>query len=232
MSNFQLTRDQVINGALRICGVVDPEESATANQLSTAAEALNTMVAAWENEGLPLWKTQEHIISLVGGQTTYTISTDRPLEVTNAVLRNNTSPTSPIDITMVRLSRSDYWTLGNKEALGYPTQWYYEYGANSGSMYLYPTPDPNVAPLLQLILYYQAPYNSTSSGTDIPDFPSEFMQALKWGLAQQIMHEYNVPLQKMAMIEKRAEKEKDDAFGFNVEHTSVYFNWSKYGGYQ
>ena len=232
MSNFQLTTSQIINGALRICGVVDPEESATTNQISTATEALNAMIASWENEGLPLWKTQEHVLSLTGNQNQYTISTDRPLEVTNVILRNVTTPTAPIDITMVRLSREEYWLLGNKQATGYPTQWYYEYGSNSGSVYLYPTPDTSIASQLQLIMYYQAPFSSVASSSDVPDFPSEFMQALKWGLAAQIMHEYNLPIPKMQMVEKRAEKEKEDAFGFNIEHTSIYFNWSKYGGYQ
>jgi hypothetical protein len=229
MSNFQLTQTQVINRALRLCGVVDPEETASPNQLTTAQEALNTLVAAWENEGIPLWNVEKHTIPMVANQATYQISPDRPIEITNMVLHNSVSNS---DITMVRLSREEYWLLGQKQSNGYPTQWYYEYGQNSGTIYLYPVPSTNIAPSLSIITYYQAPFTSTGSGTDIPDVPSEFFQALVWGLADQICHEYNLPPEKVDRIKKKAQEEKDLAFDMNVEHVSVYFNWSRYGGYQ
>lgn len=228
-TNYQLNRDQVITGALRICSAIDPVETPTAVDITTCSEALNLLCASWENRGLPLWKIKEHIIPLVEGQAEYVINTARPLEVTNAVLHNNLSDS---DITMVRLARQEYLLLGIKSSTGVPTQYYYEYDTNQGSFFVYPTPSNNSAANMELRMWYREPFTTVESSTDIPDFPKEFVNALKWNLAANIAHEYSVPLKKIQMIEARAEKEADDAFDYNIEHTSVYFNPSRYGGYQ
>jgi hypothetical protein len=229
MANYQLTRDQVINGALRLCGVLDPEETATVNQISTAAESLNRLCASWENKGLPLWKVKKHTVNFVANQNSYVISTNRPLEVTNMLLHNNISNA---DITMVRLSRQEYLLLGNKQSTGTPTQYYYEYDTLQGTFFVYPTPDQSAANNMQLQLWYREPFDTVDSASSIPDFPKEFVNALAWNLAVQLAPEYGVPQPKLGFLAKQAEKEEKDAFDYNIEHTSIYFNYSRYGGYQ
>lgn len=228
-TNYQLNRDQVIAGALRICNAIDPEETPKQSDIDTCAEALNVLCASWENRGLPLWKIKKHEISFVEGQAKYTVSNARPLEVTNAVLHNNNSKS---DITMVRLARQEYLMLGVKTSTGVPTQYYYEYDTAAGDFYVYPSPSADAAANMKFHVWYREPFTTIDTAGSYPDFPKEFVSALKWNLAAAIAHEYSVPLKKIQMIEGKAKQEADDAFDFNIEHTSVYFNPSKYRGYQ
>jgi hypothetical protein len=61
---FNVTRDQLIAGALRLIGAVGQGETPTANQVTEAAEALNIMVKAWEADGMPLWGLAEYNMTL------------------------------------------------------------------------------------------------------------------------------------------------------------------------
>lgn len=72
---FNLTRDSIINAALRKIGVLDPEgQTASATQITNAAESLNTMVKAWQNIGLQIWTRKNIVIPLVPGKGQYLLS--------------------------------------------------------------------------------------------------------------------------------------------------------------
>lgn len=61
---FRTTRDDIINGALRLIGAVDPENTAgaTTTQITNAAQALNLMVKSWEAVGLQVWERKYGIV--------------------------------------------------------------------------------------------------------------------------------------------------------------------------
>lgn len=61
---FRTTRNEIINGALRLVNAYDPENAAgpTTNQVTNAAEALNLMVKSWEAVGLQLWERKNAVI--------------------------------------------------------------------------------------------------------------------------------------------------------------------------
>lgn len=67
------TRDQIINGALRKCQVLQEGQTASAAQIVDASEALNNLVAEFRTLGMPLWKRQDLSITLVAAQQDYSI---------------------------------------------------------------------------------------------------------------------------------------------------------------
>ena len=60
--SFQHTRTQLIESALRKCGVLREGVSANANQLTTGSLALNSIVKSLAVEGMPLWAIRKSAI--------------------------------------------------------------------------------------------------------------------------------------------------------------------------
>ncbi len=57
-SDFDLTRNQIVNSALRKAGAIAQGDSASSDMLSEASEALNVIVKWLNNKGLRLWKRE------------------------------------------------------------------------------------------------------------------------------------------------------------------------------
>ncbi len=57
-TDFDLTRNQLLNSALRKIGAIAQGESASSDMLTEAAEALNVIVKNLDSEGLRLWKRE------------------------------------------------------------------------------------------------------------------------------------------------------------------------------
>lgn len=71
--DFTRTRDQIIYGAMRLCGVKDAGQTVSADELSDASEALEMMVKAWQAQGLHLWKQKEATLFVQPGTRSYTL---------------------------------------------------------------------------------------------------------------------------------------------------------------
>ena len=68
-----VTRDDIIKGALKKCGVYDSADGVPDAELSDAATALNAIVKEWTAEGLALWVRQRVILILNKGFQRYTL---------------------------------------------------------------------------------------------------------------------------------------------------------------
>lgn len=77
---YRPNRNQLILGALRLCQAYDPENSAgpSATQISTAAEALNQMIKAWESAGLQLWENRWAVVFPQPGQAVFALGSPGP----------------------------------------------------------------------------------------------------------------------------------------------------------
>lgn len=225
-TNFSVTRDQLISGALRIVGATAQGETPTATQISEAAEALNMLVKAWEADGMPLWAIKQYDVSLTQSVNSYTIgvgatiNTPKPLKVIQAFLHNNTTN---IDTPMRILTRQEYNMLGNKTTEGQPIQIYYEPLNTTGILHVFPTPDSTSASDTVITLVYQRPFEDFDASSDEPDFPQEWFDALKFGLADRLAAEYGVPIVDRNDIRSRAAQLKQEALSFGTEEGSFMF---------
>jgi hypothetical protein len=218
-TDFSITRDQLIEGALRICGVIAPGETPSALQYTGAAEALNMIVKAWQSDGMPLWAISEHTITLIAGTNTYSI-TPKLLKVTQAINRNSDSS---IDIPMRIVTRDEYNRLGNKTSAGNPILLWANPNLDSTTVKVYPTPTTVEAADNTLILTYQKEFSDFDTSTDTPEFPKEYYDAIKFALASRLSYEYGMDIQDRKQLFEQALILKVEALAFGTEEGSVYF---------
>jgi len=226
-TTFSINRDQLIAGAYRLAGVVASGESPTANQVTEGAEALNMMVKAWEADGLPLWAIRQYSVTLTASATFnigigQMVNTNKPLKVIQAFLHDSVSGTP--DIPMRILTRDEYNRLGNKVATGQPIQIFYEPLRDYGVLHVFPVPDATSITNKQITLVYQTPFEDFNSASDTPDFPQEWYEAIKYGLAVRLAGENTLSLAVRQTLRQEARELKDEALGFGTEEGSFFFS--------
>ena len=231
-SNYSITRDQIIITALRKLGAVEPQDTAStidANIVTNCAQALNLMVKQWMTEGIKLWTVTEVNFPLVLNQTSYTagpslcdITTDKPLRIIQAWVRN-TVVTPDIDIPLNIISRQEYNMLGSKFSTGTANSIYLNPGVTTSTIKLFLTPDASAVATYTVYMVVQRPINDISSSSAVPDFPNEWMQALVWGLADQLALEYGLPVNHRQEVLMKAEKYRDLLMEWDIENESTFF---------
>ena len=226
-TNFEVTRDQIIQGALRLVGGLAQGETPTTDQYTEASEALNLLVKAWMADGLHLWAMKEQQVILTASTNTYniglgqTINVAKPVRVVQAFLRD---ATSSVDIPMRIITRDEYTRLGNKSSSGRPIQLWYEPLGSYGVIHVFPTPSSTDASTSSIYIVYQRPFEDFDASADTPDFPQEWQEALKYGLAVRLATEYGVPPNDRVLLKKEADEIKDLAMSNDVEEGSWFFS--------
>jgi hypothetical protein len=147
----------------------------------------------------------------------------RILDQGNFIRNDLTSYDQPIYM----ISRTDYNNLGNKSINGtVPSQFWYDPAfnttINNGYLSVYTVPGPGINHSMHLM--GQIIYDDTTAVGDLFDFPQEFLNAMKWGLAWDVLAEYGVDATTEARIEKRYQMYSKEAFDFSVEESSCYFS--------
>ena len=232
-STFTVSRDQIIQLALRKLGVLELGSTPDPETIANASLALNLLIKQMATEGLKIWKVNELTIPLVQNQTKYTIGpvtvnpttdldTAKPLKVIQAWIRN-ISVTPFIDTPIQLLSKQEYDVLGSKFSTGTGNSLYSNVRRDSTDLYLYLTPDYNTATTYVLYFVCQQPMEDINTGSQTPDFPTEWMNTLVWNLADQLAIEYSVPQNHRAEIAQRAKMYQDQLCDWDVEATSTFF---------
>lgn len=227
-TTYSVTRDQVITAAFRKLGMVEPGGSLDPNLVSDASVILNLMIKMWAVDGLKLWTIDELVLPLVASKTSYIIgpggdlNTNKPLKLIQAWLRN-TVVTPQIDTPMQILSKQEYNILGSKASTGTANSVFLDPRVTTSILYAYLTPETYTATTYQMHLVVQRMMSDLLLGTDIPDFPTEWMQALVWGLADQLAIENSVPANHRSEIAARALAYKEQMSSFDVEYASTFF---------
>ena len=150
------------------------------------------------------------------------LSYAKPLKIIQAWIRNNTI-TPNIDTPMQILSKQEYNVLGSKYSTGTANSVFLDPRVTTSNLYLYLSPDNLVPTIYELHFNANILISDLNSGTDVPDFPIEWMQALVWGLADQLAIEYSVPANHRAEIANKAERYKADMEAYDVDNTSTFF---------
>lgn len=221
-ATFSVTRDQIIDAAMRLCGVLGQYNTPTANDYTVCAEALNMLVKQWQIEGMPLWQYQKITVPLVAAQASYTIGptgnvvVDRPLRVAQAYIRDANGTDTPL----MQVSRQEYNGFTIKTQEGVPHSVYFDPQLTNAVLYVYPVPEDATRTIY--IECHSPVQDFTASGT-VPDFPSEWFQALKFGLADAIAFEFDVPIEKQQIFERKALMFKEQLTNWSQEEASVFF---------
>lgn len=154
--------------------------------MRTARRSLNLLSAEWSNLGLNLWTIATGTITLTPGKGTYTVSDGIPadmIDMIEHVVRTNNSGVNT-DISLNRISVSDYANIPTKSSQGRPLQIYVNRQV-SPEITLWPIPDSSTT--YTLVYWYLRRMEDTgTSAGNTADIPVRFLPALIAGLAYQI----------------------------------------------
>ena len=224
---FTVTRDDIIKASLRVLGVIGVGETPITEDYENCSQALNIMIKSWSKKGLPLWVTQDVLVPTVVGVNAYVLGPtaagagsvvmSKPLRVIEAFIRTSDGQDTPLET----LSRQEYLQHSQKTIPGIPNQFYYDVAEPNGTLYVYNTP---ISATDEIHLQIQRQFFDMTTGTDNFDFPQEWFQALKWGLAAELSIEYGIDIQLISYYEQKAATTLVDCFDASVEEASVYFS--------
>ena len=302
--DFSVNRNEIIESAFRVLGVLGQGRSITAKETSDGAEALNMMIKSWQARDVGLWLHQRctlfiekdvyeynlgssasdanctasfvqstlsadeassatvlditsttgmsasdnigvilddetihwDTIASVDSSTQVTVDTglagaassgnrvyayttkiNRPLRVIEA--RHKGAGASGTEIPLDLLSRDRYMNLSDKTSSGKTTQAFFDPQTGSSVLSLWPVPE-NSDETIKLTI--QTPIQDFDASTDEADYPQEWFNALKFGLAAYMGHEYNINLNKLNSIIQMASVEFSAVSGFDEEREPLY----------
>jgi len=151
----------------------------------TARRSLDLMFLEWQNRGLNLWTVQEDTQTLTAGTGRYALSSDQ-LDVIEASLRTDDGDADKqTDLTMSRISISQYSHLTNKLTQGRPIQYWVEKDPGAIALNVWPVPDDAVTYKINYY-YIQRVEDTGSPASNNVDIPSRFMPCMAAGLAYYI----------------------------------------------
>jgi hypothetical protein len=206
------------------------------NDLRSARRSLNIMFQEWANRGLHYWEVANNDITLVNGQSVYTMfrSTDDGTsdatavygvdDVLEAVYRNSSS----VDFPLTKINRSAYQGLSNKTQTGTPTQYYVQRFIDKVTITLYLTPGSSEAGN-KLNYYYVKRIQDAGNYTNEADVPYRFVPCMCAGLAYYLSQKINPQLtQQMKLLYedelKRALEEDGSASSSFITPKTYYPN--------
>lgn len=219
VTTYQLTASDLINAAYRKTGVMAKGQTADTEELTYGLQALNLIIPQLRTLGLQLWKLSASTLTLVTNTNTYTLAQpNKPAKIHQAWITPTTSGTK-IPVEVVSIFNMN---MLPDTSSGTPVKLSYVPGNTSGTITIWPKPSATV--VSNYTLYYEEidEIQIVSSLTETVDFPSEWHQALVWGVASQLAIELNVPLQDRQYIDSQYAKAVELAELGGQENASLF----------
>lgn len=201
------TAHDLIRGAMRLIGAVDPGEELTASEASDGLEMLNEMLESWSNESLSVYQILQENFALSSGTASYTIgsggtfNTTRPLDVLSGFIRD-----SGTDYPLRILTREEYNQIQVKTTQYQPEYLYYEPSVATGRIYLYGVPAKAYAVTDGLYIDSRKQLQSFTALTTSIVLPVGYKRAIRYNLALEIAPEYNRPVPEAVVAIARESK--------------------------
>jgi len=185
--------DEVIEEAYERIGL----QPMSGNELKSARRSLNILFQEWANRGLHYWEVANNSITLVDGQSEYTMfrsTADGTSDATaiygvddilEAVYRNSSS----VDFPLTKISRSEYQALSNKTSEGTPTQYFVQRFIDKVTITLYLTPGSTEAGNT-INYYYVKRIQDAGVYTNATDVPYRFVPCMCAGLSYYLSQKF------------------------------------------
>jgi hypothetical protein len=203
--NFNPPLSEIIEEAFERAG----SESRTGYNFATARRSLSLLFLDWANRGINLWTVASNTITLVQGQSNYTLPVDC-VDIVEQLIRTNAGQINgQTDLTCTRISIDTYTTIPNKLVQGRPLQvWVDRQGPGTSTapqINIWPTPDGSQTWTFAY-WYLRRIQDPGNSGIVTQDVPPRMLPALTAGLAYYIAMKIpegtsRVPMLKQEYIE-------------------------------
>ena len=223
--DFSLTRDELIRAAFEDIGVAIEGEDLQPEDIKVANIALNMMIKSWQAYGLNLWVRDRKSITLTASKNTYTLGASgdvvmtRPLRILECTRQDSNGNIASLN----RVSLEEWEILPNKDNEGVPVNYFYDPTLTNGALYLWLTPGAAEAAEYTIEIVYQAPLEDMDSSIDDFDFPQEWYEPIRLGLAYRLSSKYALSYRERLALRKDAAEALELAQSFDVEDASLYF---------
>ena len=175
-NNFELDVAEYIEEAFERCGL----ETRTGYDLKTAKRSLNLMLAEWANRGLNQWTIEQATQTVTEGTTDYSLNSNI-IDILDVVLRRTVNQTQT-DISMNRVSRSEYINIPNKTTKARPSQFYLD-KLSTPTLKIWPAPENSTD---ILVFNKIVRMDDADKPTNTMDMPFRFFPCFAAGLAYYI----------------------------------------------
>ena len=165
--------------------------------LKSARRSLNIMFQEWANRGLHYWEVANNSITLVDGQSTYTMyrsTGDGTSDATavygvDDILEASYRNSSSVDFPLTKINRSEYQGLSNKTDEGTPTQYFVQRFIDKVTITLYLTPGSTEAGNF-INYYYVKRIQDVGIYTNATDVPYRFVPCMVSGLSYYLSQKF------------------------------------------
>jgi hypothetical protein len=168
--NFNLSVDEIIEEALSLVNG-DPT---SAQESREARRALNLLLYALFNKGVPLSKLKYQTVTVQSSLTEYPLSTN-VVDVMNMVIRRDNT-----DVAMERLSLFEYNEIPTKAQTGKPNQYTIDRTRDYPVIYIWPSPINSTDELRMWVSQKIEDVNAMPQNIDMP---TRYLPAVIYGLA-------------------------------------------------
>lgn len=176
---FRLDVEQIITEAYERCGI--DAQTRTGYQAVSARRSLNLLFSEWANRGINYWTLQNNTVSLVDGQTQYTLPVGT-IDLIDVVVRETVGSTIS-DTVLQRMSIADYNQLPDKADEGKPSQ-YMLNKQYTPVMYLWQVPDSSTA--YSLVYWSINQLEDITASNEDADVPYRWSDCICAGLATKL----------------------------------------------
>jgi len=184
---FSIDTGELIEEAYELAGL----ELRTSYDAQTARRSLNIMFADWANRGINLWTVAQVTLDLVESTASYNLNA-YDIDVLDAVIRRGTT-----DISIDRVSRSEYLGIPTKTTEGRPSQFYVE-RLETPVLHLWPTPENSTD---KFISYRIQRIDDVTASAQDQEVPSRFIPPMVNGLAYQVAMKKNPQMAGVLKVE-------------------------------
>lgn len=180
----------------------------------TARRSLDLLMLEWQNRGFNLWTVKDATLTLIAGQRTYDLPAEQ-IDVIEGLCRiNDGDPSKQSDLTMQRISVSQYAHQVDKLSQGRPLQYYVQRSPSNLTLNFWPVPD-GTQEYTFAYYYMERVEDSGKPANNNMDVPARFLPCLVAGLAYYIAtkrpESMNIAPQLKAIYEEQWELASDAA---------------------
>jgi len=207
-TNFEPNVTEFIEEAYERCGL----ELRTGYDLKTAIRSVNLMLAEWANRGLNQWTIEQGTETVVEGQNDYPLNANI-IDVLDVVVRRTVNNV-PTDISISRVSRSEFINIPNKTTKARPSQFFFD-KLSTPVLKVWPAPENSTD---VLVFNKIVRMDDADKATNTMDMPFRFYPCFAAGLA------YYIAIKKapdrVVMLKQMYEEEFERAMGEDRDRSS------------
>ena len=175
-TDFEPNVAEFVEEAFERCGL----ELRTGYDLKTARRSINLMLAEWANRGLNQWTIEQATQTVTEGTTDYSLNSN-VIDILDVVMRKTINQTQT-DISMNRISRSEYINIPNKTTKARPSQFFLD-KLSTPTLKVWPAPENSTD---ILVFNKIVRMDDADKPTNTMDMPFRFYPCFAAGLAYYI----------------------------------------------